>query len=234
MKQVHGWWFPDWEQHFQGYFNSFAKTTKEYPVPYQKAQRDYALSFVTSWRNMIDVGGNVGTWSRPLGARFTHVHAFEPHPENRECYLRNMESTNNFTLYPYALSEQAGVFPLYIHDTSCGNISLNLKGVLDGPTPAAGKPSMDNIKTIQVEVKTLDSFNFANIDFIKIDVQGHEFGVLKGATQLLTQQKPVLVMELATRSPAEIAEKTAITEWLQQFGYVLRGNRNKETVYTKQ
>ena len=60
------------------------------------------------------------------------------------------------------------------------------------------------------------------------------FRSLKGATQLLTQQRPVLVMELATRSPAEIAEKTAITEWLQQFGYVLRGNRNKETVYTKQ
>jgi hypothetical protein len=93
---------------------------------------------------------------------------------------------------------------------------------------------MDNIKSIDVEVRTLDSFNFTAVDFIKIDVQGHEFGVLKGATELLKNQSPVLVMELATRSQDEIAEKNAITEWLTQFGYVLRGNVIKETVYTKQ
>jgi FkbM family methyltransferase len=234
MKQVYGWWFPDWEQHFQDYFKSFSKQCKEIPCPYQKAQRDFALQFVKKHRKIIDVGGNVGTWSHPLSKIFAEVHAFEPHPENRECFQRNMEAVKNYTLYPYALSERAGRFPLYIHDTSCGNISLNLTGVLQGPTPDISKPSMEHIKTIEVEVRTLDSFNFSEVDFIKIDVQGHEFGVLKGATELLRMQSPALVMELATRTPEEIAEKNSITQWLQQFGYVLRGNRNKETVYTKQ
>ena len=43
----------------------------------------------------MDVGGNVGTWSWPLSDKFDNVIAFEPHPENRECYLKNMAEKTN-------------------------------------------------------------------------------------------------------------------------------------------
>lgn len=230
MKLVAGWWFPDWEKHFQEFWGPVPADSNP-PVPYQEAQRTFALNFVSNWKTVIDVGGNVGTWSNPMSKKFSTVHAFEPHPENRECYLKNMADIKNFTLHPYALSDREGTFPLYIHDTSCGNISLDVDGVLNGPTK--GKPNMDNIKEIQVEVKTLDSFNFTDVGFIKIDVQGHEHGVLKGATRLLTEQNPVLCLELPQRYPEEIQERNRITQWLLNYGYAIRGNRGKETVYTK-
>ncbi len=230
MKLVSGWQMPDWDTHFEEFFSKFHPAPGE-RTPYQEAQREYALSFVTDWRTVLDVGGNVGTWSHPLSERFDNVIAFEPHPENRACYETNMAEKTNWVLTPVALSDTEGKLPLYIHNVSCGNISLEHDGVINGPTH--GKPTDADIISIEVEVKTIDSFGFHDVDFIKIDVQGHEHGVLKGATKLLTEQSPVLVLELPQRYPEEIVVRNEITEWLKQYGYILRGNKGKETVYTK-
>lgn len=230
MKLVAGWWMPDSETHFTEFFKGAVAPT-ENPVPYQEKQRNFTLSHVKSWRTCIDVGGNVGTWSRPLSERFQNIVAFEPNPTNRECYLENLKSRNNWKLEPYALSDQTATLPLWIHDVSCGNVSLDKEGVYNGPT--TGKPTDGDIYSIDVEVRTLDSFDIKEVDLIKIDVQGHEFGVLKGATRLLTEQSPVIVAELPQRYPEEIAERNAITTWLAGYGYTMRGFQNKETVYTK-
>ena len=48
---------------------------------------------------------------------------------------------------------------------------------------------------ILVQQKTLDSFNFANVDYIKIDVEGHELKVLKGAYKTIQKYSPLIVVE---------------------------------------
>ena len=48
---------------------------------------------------------------------------------------------------------------------------------------------------VPVQQKTLDSFNFSNVDYIKIDVEGHELKVLKGATNTIKKYNPLIIME---------------------------------------
>jgi hypothetical protein len=45
-------------------------------------------------------------------------------------------------------------------------------------------------------VKTLDSYNFDKVDFIKIDVEGYEPEVLEGAKQLINRHRPIIFFEV--------------------------------------
>lgn len=47
-----------------------------------------------------------------------------------------------------------------------------------------------------VQVKRLDDFGIADVDFIKIDVEGHELEVLKGGAATIERYRPVLLMEV--------------------------------------
>ena len=55
------------------YLNHTEPTFLEEAGNGQQAQRDASLKFVRQWRTAIDVGANVGEWTRPLAKRFDHV-----------------------------------------------------------------------------------------------------------------------------------------------------------------
>ncbi len=65
-----------------------------------------------------------------------------------------------------------------------------------------------------VEMVTLDSFNLDNVSFIKIDVEGHEIEVLKGARATLERNKPVMVIEVYGRS-----DKDDRLDFIRSLGY---------------
>ena len=51
----------------------------------------------------------------------------------------------------------------------------------------------------KVEVRTLDSFGFTDVDLIKIDVEGHEYSVLEGSLLTIQRCKPILLIEIEQR-----------------------------------
>ena len=55
----------------------------------QELQRNAALKYVQSWRTCLDIGSNIGQWTRPLAKQFEKVICFEPNPNFRECFERN-------------------------------------------------------------------------------------------------------------------------------------------------
>lgn len=92
------------------------------------------------------------------------------------------------TIYPYALSSESG--------------STNFNYVKNAPAYSGIKKRQYDVKEpdieeIKVEVKTLDELipTDDQIHFIKIDVEGGEFGVLKGAKELLIRNKPTILFE---------------------------------------
>ena len=50
----------------------------------QQAQRDAALQYIKQWRVCLDIGSNIGQWTRPLSKKFESVVCFEPNPNFRE------------------------------------------------------------------------------------------------------------------------------------------------------
>ena len=137
----------------------------------QIKQRNAALGQVRNWRVCLDIGSNVGQWTRPLAKKFQSVVCFEPNPNFRECFNKNI-TEDNVLLWPFGLSDKE-------HNASQGFNSTELK--------------MDNG---DVQCRTLDSFKLTNVDFIKIDVDGFELPLLRGATHTLLSNNPVINIEM--------------------------------------
>ena len=62
MYESHGWWFPDTETHFPQMLNK--SISKGGPAEYQYQVRNKSLTHVNQFRTGIDIGANVGLWSR--------------------------------------------------------------------------------------------------------------------------------------------------------------------------
>ena len=228
MKNVKGWQLPEWDTHFE-------KMLKEVngKYEYQYAQRQYALSYVNNFNlNALDIGSNIGFWSVELCNKFKHVYAFEPHPENNECYKKNLNQYNNYTLYEIAVSNVSNkILELYVSPDECGNASLNNFGVMEGTTDRKIK-SVD-LKTISVKVEKIDDYNLKDIGFIKVDCQNHEQEVVEGAIQTIDKYSPVLCLELPVRNKKEVDYRNNMIEYLKKYNYVYRGAQNKETIFTR-
>ena len=136
---------------------------------------------------VFDVGTNIGTIANWFAARTHHVHGFEPHPDNLRMTNEQIQfrKTTNITLSQLALGSEPGILQLHVKSFH-GHHSL-------GDTSAT--PTLEKI---DVEVDTVDRYCTANgierIDFLKIDVEGFEEEVLKGATTMLKNHQVGLVL----------------------------------------
>ena len=139
--------------------------------PGQEPQRTTALSYVKKWNTCIDIGSQFGFWTRPLLKKFKTVHCFEPNALFRECFLKNIP-LDNVTLHPYGLSNNEHM----AYQDKNGQ-ALHMK---EG----------------SIQCRTLDSFKFSNVDFIKIDVDGFEHQVLIGAKRTIKKFSPVINIEM--------------------------------------
>ena len=228
MKNIKDWYLPDWDTHFEKMLQLHNGNFE-----YQQQQRDYAFSQVTNFNtNAIDAGSNIGFWSKQMCQKFKHVYAFEPHPDNIECYKENLKDYKNYTLYDVAISNVTNVqMDLYVSKDECGNASLNNIGVKEGTT---NRKLIDNqITSIKVNVKKIDDYNFNDIGFIKVDCQNHEKEVVEGAIKTIDKFSPVLCLELPTRNQKEIDYRNNMIEYLKKYNYIYRGSMNKETIFTR-
>ena len=160
---------------------------KDIDLYYERRVRDKAMAYVRNYNTFIDIGANVGIWTRPMASLFKNVHSFEPAPKNLECLRKNLHDTPNVDIYTYGLSDINGVGFLVDNVKNCGDCSITyqtrLKRKIFGP---------DDV----VEVKTLDSHELEDVGLIKIDTQGHELRILKGSVETLQKSKPVVVFEI--------------------------------------
>lgn len=183
-----GWWLPEGERHLQAWMHR-VNDPRDGRLLYQGAKYRRAIRYVPRKRVAVDIGAHVGLWSWQMAKDFDFVNAFEPMPEHRDCYAKNMEGMTNFHLYPVALGPENGT--AHVRTRTVG--SSGDTGV--DPTGAG----------LEVEMKTVDSFDFQLIDFMKIDCEGYELFVLQGAIETLKRCKPVIIVE---QKPETGMEKT--------------------------
>lgn len=133
---------------------------------------------------VFDVGANIGLWTKiALDInKNLKLHAFEPSKPTFENLLKN-QLPDNVKCNNIALSSKKGKAKLYIFENISSLNSMYYRKGLE----SFGLKSQEKEEIIQME--TLDNYckenNIKYIDFLKIDVEGHELEVFKGAKNFL-------------------------------------------------
>lgn len=202
MKSCEGIWLPDSERHLVEMLRSSPKIDGRATHQYHKL--DAALRFVRQWRCAVDVGMHVGLWSMHLAKRFKTVIGFEPVYENIECLRMNMNGLNNYEVHNCLLGNRKALVGLTFMDGSTGSTQVLENG--------GGFPMC-----------RLDDFEFENVDFLKIDVEGYEPFVIEGGEKTIKKHKPVIIVEQKMKGNK-----------LSKNGTVLKSNYGKEQYAAKQ
>ena len=149
-------------------------------------------------RIAIDIGANNGVTATVLSRLFKCVHAFEPNPAMIQQW-KNVAPAN-IVAWHSAVSDTAGVCTLNIPSVD----GQQLSGWASLKDPLLDVPY--TIKSIQVPSCTIDDKEELGqpVDFIKIDVEGHELSVLKGAIKTITRDLPWMVIETAKNNRDDV------------------------------
>lgn len=152
----------------------------------------------------VDVGVSTGWFAIPIAKAGRKVLAFEPNKRVQERLLENCELNGvGLNLFVFAASDKEGettfhynrVLPL----TSGGSIEYR-------PTPDA---LSETVQTQRVDAVVTD-----DVALMKVDVEGHELAVLRGAAGVIEQSRPHLVLEANDQE-----HQDALAGWLAENGY---------------
>jgi FkbM family methyltransferase len=149
-----------------------------------KKRREFYLQFLNPNDIYYDVGANYGNRIEPIIKDKIKIIAIEP---QQECirYLTK-KYKDRITIIPKGLAEKKGVQSMYLSDAH--TISSFSKDWIDA-IKKSGRFSDYNWNKIQeTEIETLDNLisKYGKPQFIKIDVEGYEYEVLKGLSQSIT------------------------------------------------
>lgn len=146
-------------------------------------------------RYFVDVGANVGDWASALGA-LAHddfrLVAYEPSRSACALLESRFEGDSRVEVRDVALGDRPGELSfLEEHDAGKGS------SLVPGLTPIHGTNHVVTVTTLDAE---LDRLSWPVVDFVKIDAEGYDFRVMKGACNLLKSQRIALLQFEYNRS----------------------------------
>ena len=161
-------------------------------------------------KNVIDAGANVGVFS--IYASIKHpeatIYAFEPNPRTFKALQENIKYYPNIKAFNCGLVEKnktATIIPT--------NYSV-ISHIGEGGIP--------------VEIKTIDSFTIP-ADFIKMDTEGYEANILRGAAETIKKHKPIIVMS-AYHHPNDVTELPALLNTIASYDCEFRHDEEEDLV----
>lgn len=156
---------------------------------FEKNLIEWCKQFCSKDKNMLDIGAHSGTYTISLADNCKHTYAFEPQKMTYYSLCGSVALSNltNVTCINYGLGSEEQV----------GKQILNIVSNDGGGSTLHGGNHSSVLKTEEIEIKTLDSFNIDNIGFIKIDVEDNELQVLEfGQNTLKRSNYPPIIFEM--------------------------------------
>ena len=191
---------------------------------YEQGTVSVLQDFLRSGDTFVDVGANIG-WLSLVAANKVgnqgQVYAFEPVPSTFEILTSNKELNqfSQITLNQFALGNKEEILTIYPEKENRGGASILNHQSENG---------------IQIEVRILDKLKLeSTINVIKIDVEGFELDVLKGAINTIKKDKPNLIIEHSI-DRNNTAEQFEIYNWLLELEiykiYKLKNGKERKSI----
>jgi len=172
-------------------------------------ENPYCLKTITKGMNIIDIGANIGIYTVLAAEKVGKdgvVIAIEPGPENYKHLLQSIKLNNFQNVIPknIALTDHEGFEKLYLYSSTAHSLISH----------------EDKNSYIKVPVKTIDKLfeelNIKKVDIIKIDAEGAEIPILKGAEKTLKANPNVKLFIASYHYPSESQE---VCQFLNERGF---------------
>lgn len=162
---------------------------------------------------VVEIGANIGTSILPHTQNFPELQfkLYEPVPTFYNLLIENHKTFN--------FKKNSEIFQIAFGDNENETIEINVGLGTAGKTKLVHYQMID--QKINVPSRKFDSF-FQNekISFIKLDVDGYEFTILKGAENILKSQHPMLFIEFSAKLMVDINQSPYdIINLLKSIGY---------------
>ena len=184
---------------------------------YDLGLTEIIFRIVDQGATVLDIGANIGYITNLMAFRVGEsgrVVGFEPHPEifkklkkNVDLIRANRKRSGEIKIFQAGLSDKEGIGTL--DEGEYFNLNQGLSKIV--ASGAAGKEHMKSVKLLKLD----ESFTFIDkIDLIKIDVEGHELNVFKGARSFFEQKKITSII-----FEENLPRKSKAIEFLRDYGF---------------
>ncbi len=140
---------------------------------------------------VVDVGGNRGVYAYQLWRLGAIVEVFEPNPICCRVLRAWAADKPSVNVRSVALSSGSGYASLHIPIDGAG-IEHDASASIENTGFARKRDEL-------VQLQTLDSYQLEGVCLIKIDVEGHEYSVIKGSAATIASSRPALLIEIEQR-----------------------------------
>ena len=159
---------------------------------YEPAITAQMRRFVKPGMSVFDLGANLGWYTTLLAdlvGESGEVHGFEPTPSTFNRLKSNIELNN--------LEDRVRINQLALGEFE-ENVSMSLEdGLPDGHAAVTNDGSGYEVKQTTFD-RYLVAERIGQVDFLKVDIEGSELGMFKGASKLFAQKsKPIMIVEMA-------------------------------------
>ena len=155
----------------------------------------------------IDVGANIGNHSIQFSKHFEYVFSFEPNPRTFDLLNANTKQIDNIKVFNFGcgVKDQTATLSEIYENIGGSSAVMDIKA--------------DNL--VEINIKPLDTiFNeITNLKLIKIDVEGMEIEVLKGAEKIISNFYPVICFEQHKNEFLKKFIETEVIDWLRAKGF---------------
>jgi FkbM family methyltransferase len=180
----------------------------------------YFGAYLKPGLTFLDLGAHVGYFSclagRLVGPRGLVV-AFEPNPRNYQLLLANVwrNGLTNVVCFPWAVSDRPGIVDLYLSADNSGDHRI----YGDGEHVPVRAVALDALEVLRPPV-----------DVVKIDVQGAEEAVFRGAERLLAASPDALVaVEFSVHEATAFgSDPRALLDYYRSLGYTIRAQHPEQ------
>ncbi|MES2817919.1 MAG: FkbM family methyltransferase [Pseudomonadota bacterium] len=175
------------------------------------AQREIDLlrAFIGPGDAVVDAGAYLGTHTRAFSERVGPggvVYGFEPNAGSFSVLQRNAQAApvSNIHLFNLGIGARSETRALHLDDSLHNRASATMMA-------SAGSGAT-------VRVRALDDIGLARVNLMKVDVEGMELQLLRGAQQTIARYQPIIFLEINT-----LAGSLGFLPWAEQHGYLAYG-----------
>lgn len=182
--------------------------------------------------NVVDVGACVGSWGIIMAMNYPSINmtCIEANKSTYDCLVHNAKGMSNVQTINAAVDNKHGTIKLSLPNLKDWNTEHKPIELYKnyGLMTAYGSGRYE----IEVECHPLDDL-VDKVDFLKIDIEGMEMRLLEGAQRIMTEECPIIQIEMSERNQVRAGHTTKeLDAYIRDFGYAqLRGSGEADNIY---